>query len=359
MAEIKIDHEFKSHPNVFWPAARGEKTFEFRKDDRGGYHVGQTVRLRCYDRGEYVETPPLDRRITNILRPGEFGLQDGYCILSLAPQPGSSVGGDVQGPAPFQQRVDPWLIACFGEEVARDKQERAHRFLEEALELVQAAGCTAHEAHQLVAYVYGRPAGEMAQEVGGVMTTLAAFCLAHGLDMHEAGETELARIWTKVEKIRAKQAAKPKHSPLPEHVAPTPSGDLIQVAREAHVAELIASVTDLLNNSLEHPIGDEYATHPDDNDKRPGDSLGKRLYRSRWMLRYRVRNAFRALQSTRQEEGRRAAAPEGWVLVPQDPTGEMLDAAVKGSRADVSYADVEELWPAMLSASPRHSQEKA
>jgi hypothetical protein len=117
----------------------------------------------------------------------------------------------------FQGRVDPWLIACFGQEIARDRQERAHRFLEEALELVQSAGCTAHEAHQLVAYVYGRSAGEMAQEVGGVMTTLAAFCLAHDLDMHEAGETELARIWTKVEKIRAKQAAKPKHSPLPEH----------------------------------------------------------------------------------------------------------------------------------------------
>ena len=122
----------------------------------------------------------------------------------------------------FQNRVDPWLIACFGAVIARDKQERAHRFLEEALELVQAAGCTAHEAHQLVDYVYGRPAGEMAQEVGGVMTTLAAFCLAHGLDMHEAGEAELARIWTRVEKIRAKQAAKPKHSPLPEAPASPP-----------------------------------------------------------------------------------------------------------------------------------------
>jgi hypothetical protein len=48
--------------------------------------------------------------------------------------------------------------------------------------------------------------------------------------------------------------------------------------------------------------------------------------------------------------------PEGWVLVPQEPTEAMLDAAVKGSGADVSYADVEELWPAMLSASPRPSQ---
>ncbi|MEN2432313.1 hypothetical protein [Comamonas sp. F1-6] len=117
----------------------------------------------------------------------------------------------------FQQRVQPWMMACFGPEISADRIERNHRFLEEALELVQSCGCTASEAHQLVDYVYGRPWGEPAQEAGGVMVTLAALCLANGLDMHACGETELARIWTKVEAIRAKQAAKPKHSPLPEH----------------------------------------------------------------------------------------------------------------------------------------------
>lgn len=86
MSEPKIDHEFKSHQDVFWPAARGEKTFEYRRDDRGGYEVGQTVRLRCYDPDHgYHGNPPLDRRITNILRGGEFELPMGYCILSLAP----------------------------------------------------------------------------------------------------------------------------------------------------------------------------------------------------------------------------------------------------------------------------------
>lgn len=118
--------------------------------------------------------------------------------------------------APFQARVQPWLLECFGELIAGDREERNHRFLEEALELVQSLGCTASEAHQLVDYVFGRPVGEPAQEAGGVMVTLAALCLANNLDMHACGETELARIWTKVEAIRAKQAAKPKHSPLPE-----------------------------------------------------------------------------------------------------------------------------------------------
>jgi len=119
---------------------------------------------------------------------------------------------------PFQDRVHPWLLACFGEKIASDPVERNHRFVEEALELAQACDCTSSEAHQLVDYVFNRPIGEKPQEVGGVMVTLAALCLAQNMDMHDAGEVELARIWTKVEVIRAKQAAKPKHGPLPMHV---------------------------------------------------------------------------------------------------------------------------------------------
>lgn len=115
----------------------------------------------------------------------------------------------------FQERVKPWMLACFGEEISHDVTERNHRFLEEAIELVQATGCTESEAHQLVDYVFARPVGEPAQEVGGVMVTLAALCLAQKMDMHAAGDTELERIWANIEKIRAKQAAKPRHSPLP------------------------------------------------------------------------------------------------------------------------------------------------
>jgi hypothetical protein len=117
--------------------------------------------------------------------------------------------------ANFQAGVGAWMLACFNEQIARDVTERNHRFLEEALELVQAGGCTASEAHQLVDYVYGRPVGELGQEIGGVMVTLAALCDAHGLDMKMLGDKELARVWTKIEVIRAKQAGKPKHSPLP------------------------------------------------------------------------------------------------------------------------------------------------
>jgi len=137
-------------------------------------------------------------------------------LLAALATHGGEAGAQAGEGEPFQARVQPWLMACFGAMIAGDREERNHRFLEEALELVQSLGCTASEAHQLVDYVYGRDVGEPAQEVGGVMVTVAALCLANKLDMHANGETELARIWTKVEAIRAKQAAKPKHSPLPE-----------------------------------------------------------------------------------------------------------------------------------------------
>jgi NTP pyrophosphatase (non-canonical NTP hydrolase) len=115
----------------------------------------------------------------------------------------------------FQAGVGDWLVACFGETIASDKQERNHRFLEEAVELAQSCDCTAEEAHQLVDYVFGRPVGEKFQEVGGVMVTLAALCRAHAIDMHTAADTELDSIWTKVEQIREKQKKKPAFGPLP------------------------------------------------------------------------------------------------------------------------------------------------
>lgn len=115
----------------------------------------------------------------------------------------------------YQNRVSEWVIECFGLDIAKDIPERNHRFLEESLELVQSTGCTKEDAIKLVDYVYGRPWGEPSQEVGGVMVTLAALCNALQLNMTVNGETELSRVWTKIDKIREKQALKPKFSPLP------------------------------------------------------------------------------------------------------------------------------------------------
>lgn len=117
----------------------------------------------------------------------------------------------------FQGDVDRWMVTCFGREVADNTAERNHRFLEEALELVQANGSTREEAHMLVDYVFNRTAGDVAQELGGVMLTLAALSNASGFYMQTAGIIELDRVNqpSVIDKVRAKQATKPASSPLP------------------------------------------------------------------------------------------------------------------------------------------------
>ena len=132
----------------------------------------------------------------------------------------------------YQKRVGAWSKACFGP-AANDATERTHRFLEEALELVQATGCTQNEAHQLVDYVFGRPVGEPAKEAGGVMLTLAALCNANAIDMMESAEAELGRVWHIIDAIRAKHLSKPKGSPLPQAMTATVStGGIAAIADE-------------------------------------------------------------------------------------------------------------------------------
>lgn len=115
----------------------------------------------------------------------------------------------------LQIRMWQWLLHVFPPAIVFDKKERAHRFGEEALELLQASDVSKEEVLQLVDYVYGRLKGEQYQEVGGVMFTLFMLCHINHVDAIDAAEDELHRAWTMVDKIREKQKTKPKFSPLP------------------------------------------------------------------------------------------------------------------------------------------------
>lgn len=115
----------------------------------------------------------------------------------------------------FQARVGAWVRSCFGPDAEKDLRERSHRFLEEALELAQASGCTKEEALQLVEYTFSRPVGDPVDEVGGTITTLAALSNALNIQMDIAGDHALQRNWNNIEKIRAKWLRKPKFGPLP------------------------------------------------------------------------------------------------------------------------------------------------
>lgn len=117
----------------------------------------------------------------------------------------------------FQQNVLKWAIEAFGAEVVRDTQERCDRFIEEALELVQAVGYDRERAHALVDYVFSRPVGEVHQEAGGVMVTLASLASIINVDLFADGSTELARVNQPevMARIREKHKTKPTGSALP------------------------------------------------------------------------------------------------------------------------------------------------
>jgi hypothetical protein len=113
-------------------------------------------------------------------------------------------------PYSYGTRCLKWALYTFGSTLVYNSQERCARFLEEALELVQALGFNKRRALALVEYVYGREPGEVDQEFGGVMNTLYLLGETGGKNLHELGEVELARCWDNVEKIRQKNLLKNK-----------------------------------------------------------------------------------------------------------------------------------------------------
>jgi len=75
-------HELKIAPKYFVGVDRGVKKFEIRKDDRP-FKTGDTLWLREYKfPGEYTGLW-VCALVTDVFRDPGFGLQDGYCIMSI------------------------------------------------------------------------------------------------------------------------------------------------------------------------------------------------------------------------------------------------------------------------------------
>lgn len=96
-----------------------------------------------------------------------------------------------------QRVVVDWGVRCFGADHMADKIVRAARFLEEAIELVQAVGLPKDHAQRALDYVYSRPPGDPAQELGGVSNTQYALAGALSLSVAECEAREIARCLSK------------------------------------------------------------------------------------------------------------------------------------------------------------------
>lgn len=86
-----------------------------------------------------------------------------------------------------------WAVETFGA-IALDRQERAKRLLEEAMELAQAEGVPDLVVHRIEARVYSRPPGDTKREIGQTMSTLAVLAANLGINAVEAFYEEFDRV---------------------------------------------------------------------------------------------------------------------------------------------------------------------
>jgi hypothetical protein len=158
---------------------------------------------------------------------------------------------------PYQARVFDWEVRCFGEADALDQKTRRQRFLEEALELVQACGMPRTEAHEVLNYVYNRPVGDAYQEVGGTMVSLAALCAAlPSVDLETCAETELARVEDKIEMIRKRHAAKPKFGLPPPRIMDSGGAGVCVVGQTPALGKTVGQFVEYLSyHDKDLPLG--------------------------------------------------------------------------------------------------------
>jgi hypothetical protein len=148
------------------------------------------------------------------------------------PLPPAKLPADATSPSePQEQRdgrqvqVADWCARAFGADHASSLPQRGIRMLEEAAEAAQAAGVRREMAHKLIDYVWDRPAGELAQELGGVGVTVLALAQAAKLSADTCEQDEIARVLAKpIEHFAKRNRVKNDAGFNVAEAPPTPAG---------------------------------------------------------------------------------------------------------------------------------------
>lgn len=77
-------HAFKVWPPFFAALAAGDKQFEVRRDDRGGFSVGDRLWLREWDQvSARYSGRSLRAVVRYVLTGGQFGIEPGFVVMGL------------------------------------------------------------------------------------------------------------------------------------------------------------------------------------------------------------------------------------------------------------------------------------
>lgn len=81
-----MEHELKTWPAFFDAIARGEKTFEVRKNDRS-FRVGDTLRLRRFNPTtgflDHYDGQEVRAEVLYVMHGGAFGLAQGWVCMGI------------------------------------------------------------------------------------------------------------------------------------------------------------------------------------------------------------------------------------------------------------------------------------
>lgn len=81
--EFRRTHFLKTHPASFVPVALGVKTAEFRKNDRNFAVLDKLILAEWIAVDGGFTGRQVHALVTHVLEGGQFGVPEGYCMLSI------------------------------------------------------------------------------------------------------------------------------------------------------------------------------------------------------------------------------------------------------------------------------------